>query len=344
MKIIEAKASIKPLWEDYNQKSPNSSFLQSFAWGDFQKTEGINAYRFAFEKAELNGGFSASAKLIGIAQIFKHPLPLGKSYLYIPHGPIIDEKFDEEEAWKLLIDKSREVAKKEKAIFLFSEPKQKFDQVSFIKKSNKHIQAETTLILNIGPTKKEILAQMKGKTRYNINLAKRKGTKIYISRNLDDVSIFLNLAKKTSQRDEFRLHPDKYYRDMLKNLSHDSMIELLLARYKKKWVAAIMVLYYGRMATYLHGASDYRYRYLMAPHLLQWAAIRRAKKRGCNSYNFWGVTKSQDPAHHWAGFTRFKLGFAPANPIVEYPGPYEYIFSPIGSMGYKFLQRILGRR
>lgn len=119
MKIIEAKASIKSLWEDYNQKSPNSSFLQSFAWGDFQKTEGINAYRFAFEKAELNGGFSASARLIGIAQILRHPLAFGKSYLYIPHGPIIDEKFDEKEAWKLFIDKSREVAKKRKPSFCY---------------------------------------------------------------------------------------------------------------------------------------------------------------------------------------------------------------------------------
>lgn len=344
MKIIEARAGIKPLWEDFNQKSRFSSFLESYSWGDFQKTEGVENYRLAFEEAELKGGFDAKARLVGIAQILRHPLPLGKSYLYLPHGPIIDEKFDEEEAWHLLLLEIRKIAKETKSIFLLSEPKQNFDQVSALKKSNKHIQAETTLILDISPKKREILSQMKGKTRYNIGLAKRRGVKISLAKNLDDLSIFLDLAKETSQRDEFKLHPDNYYSRMFKNLSEDKMIELLLAKYKNKWVAAILVVYYGDTATYLHGASSYDYRHLMAPHLLQWRAIKRAKKRGCAKYDFWGVTKSPDPAHHWAGFTRFKLGFAPNTAVTEYPGPYECIFAPISTLGYKAMQKILGRR
>ncbi|MBU2595576.1 peptidoglycan bridge formation glycyltransferase FemA/FemB family protein [Patescibacteria group bacterium] len=344
MKIIEAKAGILPLWEDFNKKSRYSSFLQSFAWGDFQKTEKIDNFRLALEETRLKGGFDAKAHLVGIAQIFKHPLPLGKSYLYIPHGPIIDEKIDEEEALNLWFEKIKEIAKNEKSIFLLAEPKQNLDQIQILKKSSKHIQAETTLILDLSRTKAEILGQMKSKTRYNIGLAKRKGVRIHLSKNLDDISIFIDLAKETSKRDEFRLHPSSYYRQMFKNLSDKEMIELLLARYKKKWIAAILIVYYGDMATYLHGASDYEHRYLMAPNLLQWVAIRRAKKRGCKKYDFWGVTKSSDPDHHWAGFSRFKFSFAPNTSATEYPGPYEYIFSPISTLGYKTIQRILGRR
>lgn len=344
MKIIEAKTSLKPLWEDLNLKSPYSSFLQSYTWGDFQKTQGVRGYRFAFEETRLRGGFDAKARIVGIAQIFKHPLPLGKSYFYIPHGPIMNEKINEKEAWKLLIEKTKEIAKKEKSILVLAESKQNFDRVSFLRMSNKHIQAETTLIIDISRPKKEILASMKSKTRYNIGLAKRKGIKVYISKNLDDISIFLNLAKKTSQRDEFKLHPDIYYRDMIKILSSAKMIELLLARYQKRWVAAIIVIYYGDTATYLHGASDYNYRHLMAPNLLQWTAIRRAKKRDLKKYDLWGVTQSSDPAHRWAGFTRFKLGFAPNTSIIIYPGPYEFIYSPIEACIYKATQKILGRR
>lgn len=344
MKIIEAKASFKPLWEDFNQKSRFSSFLQSYAWGDFQKTQKVDNFRFAFEETSLKGGFDARAKIVGIAQIFKHQLPFNQSYLYLPHGPMIDEKFDEEEALKLLIDKTREIAKKEKAIFLLAEPKQNFDQIQSLRKSNKHLQAETTLILDIDRPKKEILSQMKAKTRYNIRLAKKKGVRIFVSKNLDDISIFIKLAKETSQRDEFRLHPDDYYRQMLKTLSGGQMIELFLARYQKKWIAAILVVYFGRQATYLHGASDYNFRELMAPHLLQWTAIKRARKKGCELYDFWGVTESEDPKHRWAGFTRFKFGFAPKTPITNYPGPYEYIFNPISTLTYKAMQKILGRR
>ena len=344
MKIIEAKASIKPLWEDFNKKSRYSSFLESFSWGDFQKTEKIDNLRLALEETQLKGGFDAKAHLVGIAQIFKHPLPLGKSYLYIPHGPIIDEKVDEEEALNLLIGKIKQVAKAERSIFVLAEPKQNFDQIQMLKKSNKHIQAETTLILDISPSKKEILAQMKSKTRYNIGLAQRKGVKISVAKNLEDISIFINLAKETSERDEFKLHPDNYYRDMIKYLSNENMIELLLAKYKNKYVAAILVVYYGDTATYLHGASSYKYRRLMAPNLLQWKAIKRAKKKGCTKYDFWGVTTNPDPNHHWAGFTRFKFGFSPNTAITEYPGPYECIFNPISALGYKTMQKILGRR
>lgn len=344
MKIIEARDSLKPLWEDFNQKSPYSSFLQSYSWSNFQKAEGVEGYRLAFEEAKIKGGFDARAHLVGLAQIFKHPLTLGKSYLYLPHGPIIDPQANQEEAWDLLIEKTKEIAKSEKSIFLFIEPKQSFNKISRLKRADKHIQAETTLILDISPSEKEILAQMKSKTRYNIGLAARKGVLLSVSRNLDDISIFIKLAKETSERDEFRLHPDNYYREMLKNLSENNMIELILAKYKKKYIAAILVMYYGDMATYLHGASSYKYRQLMAPHLLQWGAIQQAKNKGCKRYDFWGVTTSPDPMHHWAGFSKFKFGFAPQTPITKYPGPYEYIFDPISSLGYKTIQKILGRR
>lgn len=339
-KIIDVSETSKSLWEEFNKKSPYSSFLQSFAWGNLQKDQGKEVLRLAVEEPQLNGGFTSTLSISSIAQIIKHPLPLGRSYLYIPHGPIVKKDADENEIWELLIKEIRNNPIAQKTVFVFSEPKQNFDEVRILDQATKHIAAETTLVLDIERSPKEILSQMKGKTRYNIRLAARKGVKTEVSKNLEDVSIFLSLAKKTSKRGQFRLHPDNYYKDMLGALSADNMVELLLAKFKNKYIAANIVVYYGKTATYLHGANDHKYRNLMAPHLLQWTTIKRAKRKGLKFYDLWGMTKSKDPNHRWAGFTRFKEGFVSKAELIDYPGPYEIVFRPLEAAAYKARQKI----
>jgi len=343
MKVTEVKQSIKSLWENFNKNSPNSSFLQSYSWGDFQASQSKKIIRFAVEESK-SGGFTTQTKLIAIAQTMLHPLPFGRSYFYIPHGPIIAEEDKKREAMQEIINKIKELAPKEKASFLFMEPTQNFDDIPFLNKSQKHIQTETTIVLDISKSKKELLGQMKSKTRYNIKLSRRRGVEINVSKNLEDVGEFLRLAKPTSERDEFKLHPDNYYRDMMRILSGDDITELLLAKYKNKIIAAIIVIYYGDTATYLHGASDYNYRNLMATHLLQWKAIKRARKKGCKNYDFWGVAPTSDPEHKWAGFSRFKKGFAPKNKVIKYPGPYEYPINSIETQMFHLIHKVTERR
>ena len=59
----------------------------------------------------------------------------------------------------------------------------------------------------------------------------------------------------------------------------------------------------------------------MAPYVLQWFEITRAKNDGFKYYDFWGIAPNDDPKHPWAGVTRFKKGFGGI--IVEYGGTWE---------------------
>jgi lipid II:glycine glycyltransferase (peptidoglycan interpeptide bridge formation enzyme) len=43
--------------------------------------------------------------------------------------------------------------------------------------------------------------------------------------------------------------------------------------------------------------------------LIQWEAIKEAKKRGMTRYNFWGVAPENNPDHRFAGLSLFKRGF-----------------------------------
>ena len=54
-------------------------------------------------------------------------------------------------------------------------------------------------------------------------------------------------------------------------------------------LASAVIVFYGNSAFYHHGASIPSK--IPAAYLLQWEAIREAKRRGHRFYNFWGVVK-----------------------------------------------------
>jgi lipid II:glycine glycyltransferase (peptidoglycan interpeptide bridge formation enzyme) len=71
----------------------------------------------------------------------------------------------------------------------------------------------------------------------------------------------------------------------------------------------------------------------MATYLLQWSAIQEGMKRGCETYDFLGI--SEDGTGKLAGVTEFKLRF---NPEKKYwPQESIIIFQP---MLLKLLQMI----
>ena len=45
----------------------------------------------------------------------------------------------------------------------------------------------------------------------------------------------------------------------------------------------------------------------MASYLLQWEAVKEAKKRGCKTYDFLGIADPKDEKSPLAGVTDFKL-------------------------------------
>jgi lipid II:glycine glycyltransferase (peptidoglycan interpeptide bridge formation enzyme) len=103
-------------------------------------------------------------------------------------------------------------------------------------------------------------------------------------------------------------------------------------------IAANLMVFYGDTATYLHGASNYAFRALMAPNLLQWNLIQEAKKRGFKYYDFHGIAPNENPKHPWAGVTRFKKGFG--GEIANYPGTYDFIYETGWYKIYKLFRKI----
>jgi lipid II:glycine glycyltransferase (peptidoglycan interpeptide bridge formation enzyme) len=96
------------------------------------------------------------------------------------------------------------------------------------------------------------------------------------------------------------------------------LCELLVAMHERRPLAALMVFARGQRAWYVYGASTNEERARMPNYLLQWEAMRWAKRRGCTEYDLWGVPDEDEPTleanfeHRndglW-GVYRFKRGF-----------------------------------
>jgi len=309
---------------------PDAHFLQSWAWGEFHEALGHKIWRLAVED---------DSEIINQLLIIKMPLPLGQSILYSPRGNLVNKKLSahaQQQSTKLLIDEIKKIGERERSILFRIDPgafvgdsvtASLYRSQSF-KRSRKNIQPKHSLILNLSPSEETLLGRMKPKTRYNIRLAAKHGTEIKRADSPDQISIFINLTRETAGRDKFKPHPVKYYKTQFEVLNKAGVQELFIAYHQTKPIAAILVNTFGNIATYVHGASSNESRNLMAPHLLQFAAILKSKDKGITTYDFWGYHPS--PNHPWAGISRFKQGFSPQP--VEYIGMLEL---PLNSLLYK---------
>lgn len=288
------------------------SILQSWGWGEFLSSIGHTVHRFSGPDFLCQG-----------AEI---SLMAGKKYLYCPRGPLGNIKAAMEDIQKL--EENRQL------VFARVEP----HQVMQLPKALKDVQPVNNWILDTAPSEESLMSSFKPKTRYNINLAIRKGVEI---RNCGKGELidFFKLMMETSSRNSYRLHPQNYYIQMWEHL-YPKSLQLLMAYYQGEPVAGVLLTVFGGVVTYLHGGSTQKYKEVMAPYLLHWEAIRLTKQLNCTTYDFGGIAPNDEPAHPWAGITRFKKSFGGVE--VVYPGAYDHIYSPIWYNGYKNARKLRG--
>lgn len=306
------------------KNSLDGGLFQSKYWADFQLKLNKNFYLIENQENQV--------------LIIENNLPIVGKYFYIPRGPIIsgNKKNNRE-----LFDKIKSLAVEKGAGWIRIEPQRqevlKELRGKFIKSYKNHQPAET-LMLDLKQDEKEILAQMKQKTRYNIRLAQKKGVKIKISKDPKDLEIFWKLVQETADRDGVVFHSKEYYQKMFEAIP-GANLELLIALGEDKPVGAIMVSYFSGVATYLHGASSDEDRNLMANYLVQWEAIKRAKEKGMKKYDFFGIAVKKN-RKKWAGITRFKRGFCPNIEPIIFPGCYDFVISPVKYWFYRIVQLV----
>ena len=181
-------------------------------------------------------------------------------------------------------------------------------------KSQGDILPANTMFLDLTPGLEELYARMKSKTRYNIRLAGKKGVRVN-RMGVDAVDQWYELYKQTARRNHMTLLNKSYFSSVLRHQRYPKVgkkgvkVTLLMADSNGEYLAGMFLVFSGKRATYLYGASSDNNRHLMATYLLQWSAIREAKEFGCTEYDMFGCSPGPDQAHPMYGLFRYKKGF-----------------------------------
>jgi len=150
---------------------------------------------------------------------------------------------------------------------------------------------------------------MKTKGRYNIRVAQRHGVTVIEDTSDQGLADFLRIYKRTAVRQELNEKPPRYFRTLVSMLSSLRHVSLFFAEYQGRRIATALVVYFGKRATYFYGGSLARHRRVMAPYLLHFEIMRRAKALGLEWYDLWGIAPPNEPDHPWRDFTVFKAKF-----------------------------------
>lgn len=313
------------VWDEFISQHPQNHLLQTRLWGDLKASFGWRVKR-------------VGAGDYGVQLLIRRIFP-GISMAYIP-------KVSMEQDWEALSPEIDTLCQRLGVAFVKIEPDQWQESDQPIQpppgyfRSLHCIQPPRTSIVNLEGDEKTILGTMKQKTRYNINLAIKRGV---IVRDISDIKLFHGLMEITGERDQFGVHNQAYYQ-MAYDLFHPrSGCELLMAQFEDEPLAALMVFAQGRRAWYLYGASSNIHRDRMPNYLLQWEAMRWARAMGCSEYDLWGVPDVEEKVLEdnflsrddglW-GVYRFKRGFG--GTVRRGAGPWDRVYNPLVYKLYQF--------
>jgi peptidoglycan pentaglycine glycine transferase (the first glycine) len=309
-------------WDLFAEAIPHSCFMQSSSWALFKEREG---YRVFFPAVRKGG------EVVGGMALFAYPESRGPALLAAPGGPLLPPEHYAV-GLRLLTAWCGQLAGTLGIAALRIEPAaplgahdmasvEMLAEQGFVRSPADILPCESWLV-DLDQGEAALLAAMKPKGRYNIGVARRHGVQVRFSSEERDIPLFYRIFEQTVRRKGFFGEPYAYFINLCQTLFADGRAEFGFATLGGSTLAAILVVYWGGRATYLYGGRSFEEDRVMAPYLLHWEAMLRAKARGCGIYDFYGY--SADPKHSYFPFSRFKRQFG-GFPVC-YPGAHDHFF------------------
>ncbi|OHD20725.1 MAG: hypothetical protein A2086_14315 [Spirochaetes bacterium GWD1_27_9] len=304
-------------YQNFIDSSKFTGIWHQIDWLSFQiaSKKVVDGFFFGIEKE--NNIILAGLFLIYKSKNFK--------YGYIPAGFLYFDINDD--IYNFFLQNIDDIAKKNNLLFTSVDsitPKNDMLEQIIQKSKNHKLNVKLpipqyTNVIDLNLSEEEILKQMKPKGRYNIKLAEKKDVKVRIG-DINDVSIFYQILKETTERDGFRPNPEEYYSIMLEKLKNSI---ILVATHETDILSCGIFTYTKYQGLYYYGASSNLKRNFMSPYLLQWEAIKIAKQKGCDYFDFLGIAAPDNPTDPLSGVTDFKLKFS--ENIICFQTPYHII-------------------
>jgi len=303
------------------------SFLQSSAWGDFQKKLG----RTVIIRANKDWRYLAIVER-----------GTGNTRLYTPYGPECNSlaAFDAATA-SLITD-----AKQAKASFIRIEPTYRLSPAELKERGFKpvtynQLQPAHTSVIDLTQSENDIIAHMSQNTRNIYRNYHKKDVRIVVSHNPKDIEILLGFLHSVATRNHITPHSDEYFRTQASTLLPIGAASLFIAYHHDTPIAASLMFDSPSTRIYAHAAANDEYRKLSVGTALLAYAILDAKKSNKTHFDLYGVAPESEPDHPWAGFSKFKRSFGGSD--VEYSGAWDKPLRPLSYYLYRTYQSVKNR-
>lgn len=319
--ITTREITDKDIWESFLNLHPEVNFLQSWYWGDFH---------IEIHKKIQRTGFYDNDILVGVMLSIVEDAKRGR-YLTVPGGPIIDwENKDIVEAFVTLI---REIATQNNCVFVRVRPQiiENDDSITLFRKlgfveAPMHLHAEHTSQLDVSKNEEELMSAMRKNTRYEVKKAQKEEIVVSSTADSSAIKAFYDLQIETARRHGFVPFSYNFLLKQFEVFARAGKVLLYSAHLNHTLLAQAFVIFYGVEAVYHYGASTSEGRSHPGAYLIQWEAIREAKRRDMKRYNFWGVVAPDETNHRFYGVSVFKRGFGGED--VNYLHAQDLIISP----------------
>jgi len=323
-------------WDSFLEATPDTGFMQSSWWAMFRSAVGYEYFAVTVKDEDT---------IVGGALVAKWSYSPRSCFYYMQDGPVLPS--DESSASEVYAAILRSVeqhrrAEEETVSHLRIEPRWQclpsfvrgFQSLAF---RDTYTEPRNTLCIDLRPSEAEILAQMRPKGRYNSRVAQRHNVAVVEDNSDQGLVDFVRIQRRTATRQGISTKPPSYFRNLVSVLSPVHKVSIFFAEYQGRRLAAALVVYFGRRATYFFGGSLALYRRVMAPYLLHFEIMRRAKALGCEWYDLWGIAPENEPDHPWQNISAFKRKFGGRE--LRLVPTLDYIYDPAAYDRYAATKR-----
>jgi lipid II:glycine glycyltransferase (peptidoglycan interpeptide bridge formation enzyme) len=311
--------------------------MQSSWWVEFRNYCGFENFGITLRDGK---------EILGGAVVLKYQYSDDRCFYYIQDGPVLpDDPMAAGEVFQAVFEEIEDRRRTEPQIVshLRLEPRW-LHLPGFVTGcrairplADPYLEARDTRCIDLRPAENAILAQMQPKGRYNIGLARRHGVSVIEDMSGQGLADFLAIYAETAERQGLVPKPPDYFERLVSLLSTAHRGTLFFAEYQGRRIATALVVYFGRRATYFFGGSRDLDRQVMAPYLLHFEVMRKARALGHEWYDLWGIAPANEPDHPWRNFSVFKAKFGGAE--VRLVTTLDFVYNEAAYDGYLALQR-----
>lgn len=310
------------VWDTFVTAHPEANFLQSWQWGEFQLSR---------NRAVVRRGVFDDETLIGVYTGHIEKAKRGH-HMQIAGGPIIDWK--NQSAVQALFTDIKQQAKKLQCVYVRIRP-QKEESTEFLSELKAlglqpapiYLSVELAGILDLRLSEEDILKGMRQRLRRALRKAEKNAISIETTTDPAAIDEFYNIQLQTAGRQQFIAFSKEFLQKQFAAFAKTGNAVLYTARHEGEVLAQNFMIFYGNEASYHYGVSTELGTKLSGAPLLHMQAMRDARERGIERYNFWGIVNEQDTKHRFYGVSVFKRGFGVQE--LQYTKAHDMVIQPL---------------